>query len=228
MTSLSETSCRKYWNRTCSWPSCTEVSSVSIPRRDGPLTRVPSRAKVAPWQGQTNWFLSMFQGTVQPRWGQTDVSTRSWPWLSFVTYTAFSEIALRQPSTCSIRMVRMAGAVRDENSRSSPTDELLSSVVRRSKGKSAKRMSGTESRALTKTEPTPSNAPRKERLFSRGNPDAEGFATVVSESPADAHIEFSPCHGLQADRTPRAGDWHESRTYVISLPPFPGCRRPVA
>src|SRR4029077_15441688 len=108
-------------------------------------------------------------------------------------------------------MVRITGSIRDENSRSSPTDELLSSVVRRSRGKSAKRMSGTESRAPTKTEPTPSNAPRKERLFSRDNPDREGLAAVVSESPADAHIEFSSCHGLQAGLTPRADDCHESR-----------------
>src|SRR6202158_3657364 len=125
-------------------------------------------------------------------------------------------------------MVRITGSVRDENSWSSPTDELLSSVVRRNNGKSAKRTSGTESRAPTKTEPTPSNAPRKERLFSRDSPDAEGFAAVVSESRARAHIEFSHCHDLQADRTLRTGDCQESRTCVISLPPFPGCRQPAA
>src|SRR5712664_155795 len=137
-------------------------------------------------------------------------------------------MAFRQPSTCSIWMVRITGSVRDENSRSSPADEFLSSVVWRSKGKSAKRMSGTESRAPTKTEPTPSNAPRKERLFSRDNPGGEGFAAVVSESPAHAHIEFSHCHDLQADCTPRVGDCQESRTCFTYSSPFPGCRQPVA
>src|ERR1700731_1572458 len=141
---------------------------------------------------------------------------------------AFSEIALRQPSTCSIWMVRITGSVKGENSLSAPTGERLSSVVRRSRGKSAKRMSGTESRAPTKTEPTPSNAPRKERLFSRDNPDAEGFAAVVSESPGEAHIEFSHCQDLQADRTLPTSDCQESRICFTSLPPFPGCRPPVA
>src|ERR1700732_2401300 len=88
-------------------------------------------------------------------------------------------------------MVRISGWVKEENSLSAPTGELLSSVVRRSSGKRAKRMSGTESSAATKVEPTPSNAPRKERLFSRDNGVAEGFSVVASESPAHAHMEFS-------------------------------------
>src|ERR1700730_2002447 len=123
-------------------------------------------------------------------------------------------------------MVCITGSVRDENSRSSRRDELLSSVVRRSKGKSAKRMSGTESRAPTKTDPTASNAPRKERLLSRDHPDAECFAAVVSESPALAHIEFSSYHDLQAHRAPRVGDCRKSRTCVTSFSAFPGCRQP--
>src|SRR5260370_38525308 len=118
-------------------------------------------------------------------------------------------------------MVRITGSVKAENSLSVPSGELLSSVVLRSRGKSAKRMSGTESRAPTKTEPTPSNAPRKERLFSRDNPGGEGFAAVVSESPAHAHIEFSHCHDLQADRTPGVGDCQESRTCFTSSAPLP-------
>src|ERR1700676_968866 len=142
-----------------------DVSRVSMARCEGPLTRVPSEVKVAPWQGQMNLFFSLFQGTVQPRCGQTEVRTLRLPFASFVTYTAFSEIALRQPSTSSIWMVRMAGSVREENSLATPTGELLRSVVRRIKGKSAKRTSGMDSRAPTKTEPRASSAPRKERLL---------------------------------------------------------------
>jgi hypothetical protein len=53
-------------------------------------------------------------------------------------------------------------------------------------------MSGTESKAPTQTEPTPSKALRKERLVSsRGDPDAERLRIVFSESPAQAHIGFS-------------------------------------
>src|ERR1700730_17982677 len=99
-------------------------------------------------------------------------------------------------------MVRIAGSVRGENSLSAPTGELFNAVVRRSSGKRAKRMSGTESRAPTRIEPTPSNAPRKDRLFSRDNPDAEGFSAVASESPAHAHIEFSHYYKLQDDQRP--------------------------
>src|ERR1700680_2229805 len=101
MTSLSDTSCRKYWNFTSSWPFSTDVSSGSIPRRDGPLTRAPSFVNVPPWHGHTNSFLSLFHGTVHPRCGHTEESTRSCPSLSVVTYTAFSVTDLRQPSTCS-------------------------------------------------------------------------------------------------------------------------------
>src|SRR5258708_2602146 len=88
-------------------------------------------------------------------------------------------------------MVRIAGSVKGENSLSAPTGELFSSVVRRSRGKRAKRRTGREGSAPTKIEPTPSTAPRKERLFSRDSPGAEGFSVVASESPAHAHIEFS-------------------------------------
>src|ERR1700737_382118 len=96
-------------------------------------------------------------------------------------------------------MMRITGSVRDENSLSSPTDELLSSVVRRSKGNNAKRMRGAESSAPTRTEPTPSNAPRKERRFSEDNPDTEAVAALIFESPAPVDIEFSHCHDVQAD-----------------------------
>src|SRR6266852_1641776 len=88
-------------------------------------------------------------------------------------------------------MVRITGSVKSENSLSAPSGELLSSVVRRSKGKNTKRMSGTESRVPTKTEPTPSKVPRKERLVSRDDPGAVRFRIVFSESPAQEHIEFS-------------------------------------
>src|ERR1700731_3863383 len=99
-------------------------------------------------------------------------------------------------------MVRIAGSVKGENSLSAPTGELFSSVVRRSSGKRAKRMSGTESSAPTKIEPTPSNAPRKERLFLRDNPIAESFSVDPSESPAHAHIEFSLDYELQDAQGP--------------------------
>src|ERR1700681_1807497 len=88
-------------------------------------------------------------------------------------------------------MVRITGSVSEENSLTAPTGELFSSVVRRSSGKSAKRISGTESSPPTKTEPTPNKAPRKERLFSRDDPGAEGCSVIAAESPARAHIEFS-------------------------------------
>src|ERR1700730_555282 len=96
-------------------------------------------------------------------------------------------------------MVRIAGSVRGENSLSAPTGELFNAVVRRSSGKRAKRMSGTERSAPTKIEPTPSNAPRKDRLFSRDNPASKGFSSIASVSPVHAHIEFSRCYKLQDD-----------------------------
>src|ERR1700687_5680188 len=49
-------------------------------------------------------------------------------------------------------------------------------------GNSAKRMSGTESRAPTKNPPTESNAPRKERLLSGDNPEPKEAS--FSECPA--------------------------------------------
>src|ERR1700675_2903143 len=79
-------------------------------------------------------------------------------------------------------MVHITGSVKDENSLTAPTDDSLSSVVRRRRGNSAKRISGTESRAPTKTPPTESNAPRKERLLSRDNPEPKEVS--FSECPA--------------------------------------------
>src|ERR1700723_2272233 len=76
-------------------------------------------------------------------------------------------------------MVRITGSVKDENSLSSPTGDLLSSVVRCSNGKREKRINGTESRALTSTEPSPSSSPRKERLLSGGNSDGLVLGSVV-------------------------------------------------
>ena len=71
-------------------------------------------------------------------------------------------------------MLKMAGSLKELNSLSDPTGEFLVSVVGRISGKRAKRINGTESRALTNTEPTASKAPRKERRFCR-----EGSAVVV-------------------------------------------------
>src|ERR1035437_514850 len=80
-------------------------------------------------------------------------------------------------------MVRITGSVRSVNSLSSPTGELLSSVVRRINGNSAKRMSGTESNAPTKNEPSPSNTPRNERLPSRDDLDGESWVSCVLNPP---------------------------------------------
>src|ERR1700680_230475 len=87
-------------------------------------------------------------------------------------------------------MVRITGSRTEENALTTPTGELFSSVVRRRRGKSAKRISGTESSPPTKTEPTPNKAPRKERLFSRDDPAAEGCSVIAAESPMRGHIEF--------------------------------------
>src|ERR1700719_3043229 len=125
-------------------------------------------------------------------------------------------------------MVRITGSVKGENSLSAPTGELFSSVVRRSRGKRAKRMSGTERTAPTKIEPTPSNAPRKERLFSRDNPGAEGFSVAASESPAHAHIEFSLDYELR-DAQRSSGfrfEAAELAKFVTSFLAMPGCMRP--
>src|ERR1700687_4572405 len=80
-------------------------------------------------------------------------------------------------------MVRITGSVKDENSVSAPTGDSLSSVVRRRRGNSAKRMSGTESRAPTKSPPTESNAPRKERLLSGDSAESE-VEMPLAECPA--------------------------------------------
>src|SRR5579863_4970650 len=85
-------------------------------------------------------------------------------------------------------MVRMTGSARDENSLSSPTGELLSSVVRRINGNRAKRTSGTESSPVTKSEPRPSNTPRNDRLLSTGDPEDEGLNVVGSEPAAPSNM----------------------------------------
>src|SRR3984893_10388521 len=81
-------------------------------------------------------------------------------------------------------MVRITGSVKDENSVNAPTDDSLSSVVRRRRGNSAKRISGTESRAPTKNPPTESNAPRKERLLSGDDPDAKEVPSAECSPPS--------------------------------------------
>src|ERR1700730_19425635 len=124
-------------------------------------------------------------------------------------------------------MVRIAGSVKEENSLSAPTGELFRSVVRRSSGKRAKRMSGTESSAPTKIEPTPSNAPRKERLFSRDSPGAEGFSVVASEFSAHAHIEFSLDYELQDAQRPSLRKPLNCQTFVTSFSAMPECMRPM-
>src|SRR5579863_1251748 len=86
-------------------------------------------------------------------------------------------------------MVRITGSVRDEKSVNAPTGDSFSSVVRRRMGNRAKRMSGTESSPPTKTEPSPNNTPRNERLLSRGNPGDDVFGLVSSEGPARSNMQ---------------------------------------
>src|SRR5258708_28990046 len=88
-------------------------------------------------------------------------------------------------------MVRKTGSVREENSLMSPTGESFNSVVRRSNGKRAKRMSGTASRAPTKTEPTPNRTARNERRSARGDAPAATVLDGVADSPSHANIEGS-------------------------------------
>src|ERR1700693_4964632 len=59
-------------------------------------------------------------------------------------------------------MVRATGSESDEKSVTGPTSERLSSVVRRKSGKSAKRISGTESRAPMQNEPKASRVPKND------------------------------------------------------------------
>src|SRR5260370_7781729 len=64
--------------------------------------------------------------------------------------------------------------------------DSLTSVVRRRRGNSAKRMRGTERRAPTKNPPTESNAPRKERLLRGDSPASEGIRLPLSKCPASS------------------------------------------
>src|SRR5258708_20037116 len=88
-------------------------------------------------------------------------------------------------------MVRITGSVEEANSLSSPTGEPFSSVVRRIRGKRAKRISGNESSAATNTEPTPSRAARNERRLSRF--DADGLRVEDSESAAPSNMLCLGC-----------------------------------
>src|ERR1700676_542128 len=100
----------------------------------------------------------------------------------------------------------MAGSVKDENSLTSPTGEVLTSVVRRSSGKSAKRMSGTESNAPTKNDPRASNTPRNERLLSSGNPDSEDLDIIFSGCPAPSSMRILDRHIRPVIVTPPPSD----------------------
>src|ERR1700732_5312856 len=100
-------------------------------------------------------------------------------------------------------MVRITGSASEENSLTTPTGQLFSFGGGRRGGENAERISGAERRPPTKTEPTPNKAPRKERLFSRDDPGAEGCSVIAAESPARAHIEFSlltNCSMIREDR----------------------------
>src|ERR1700693_319958 len=105
-------------------------------------------------------------------------------------------------------MVRITGSVKDENSVNAPTGDSLSSVVRRRRGNSAKRISGTDSRAPTSRPPTESNAPRKERLLSGDNPESE-VDLLLAECPAPSTMP-SPS---------AAAPWHLASATVE----LPGC-----
>src|SRR5258708_12925868 len=105
-------------------------------------------------------------------------------------------------------MVRNTGSVMEEHSLRSPTGELLSSVVRRSNGNSAKRKSGTASSAPTNTDPTPSSTTRNDRRSSSEVPATPGLHGVVSGSAADSHIELSPAN-------------KEKQRYYVLMDPTP-------
>src|SRR6202158_340448 len=95
-------------------------------------------------------------------------------------------------------MVRITGSVKDEKSVNAPTDDPLSSVVRRRRGNRAKRISGTESRAPTKNPPTESNAPRKERLLSGDDPEPK------------VEVPLAGCPVPSTMRSPSAGSTTEA------------------
>src|SRR6202521_6078268 len=105
-------------------------------------------------------------------------------------------------------MVRITGSVKDESSVNALTGDFLSSVVRRRRGNSAKRMSGTESRAPTRTPPTESNAPRKERLLCGGNPEPK-------------EVPFAGCPAPSTMPSPSASSDHG--TLRLAIVELPGC-----
>src|SRR5216683_943146 len=88
-------------------------------------------------------------------------------------------------------MVRRIGSVKEENSLTSPTGELLSSVVRRSNGNNAKRRRGTARSEPTNADPTPSSTARNDRRSSKDGFSKADLPSVVPDSPAHTHIEFS-------------------------------------
>src|SRR5271168_1508882 len=106
-------------------------------------------------------------------------------------------------------MVRSMGSLSDENSVNEPTGEAFSSVVRRNRGKRAKRIKGTASKAPTHNEPSASKVPRNDRRCSSKGWAVENFHRgVFPASSAPIFIEPSrgrvpPCEWrTQSQRPP--------------------------
>src|ERR1700676_405987 len=115
-------------------------------------------------------------------------------------------------------MVRITGSLKDENSVNAPTGDSLTSVVRRRRGNSAKRINGTESRAPTKNPPTESNAPRKERLLSGDNPEPKecpASSDMQSPSASSTMEELASCN-------------HRTPTLFTFLSAVPGGKPPIS
>src|ERR1700721_4233848 len=75
-------------------------------------------------------------------------------------------------------MVRATGSLSDEKSVTGPTSAPLSCVVRRIKGNSVKRISGTASSAPTQKDPKASKAPRNDRRFSEAGPELSAVVII--------------------------------------------------
>src|SRR6202795_5289661 len=111
-------------------------------------------------------------------------------------------------------MVRVSGSVKDENSVNAPTGDSLTSVVRRRRENTAKRIRDTESRAPTNSPPTESNAPRKERLLSGDN--AEPKEVSLAECPASSTMP-SPSAGSTTEASSNRQN-PRLQTFISAVP----------
>src|ERR1700683_4269447 len=87
-------------------------------------------------------------------------------------------------------MVLESGSLKDEKSISGPNGEGSRSVVRRKRGKSAKRINGIESSAPIQHEPKASRAPKKERRSLERGPEMEDFPRDIFPESVLPLMEF--------------------------------------